>query len=100
MFFVLICRRVIIFLFILQFFQPPPFLFFLPPSIGQVWQGSSPGSLYTILMVDEGIERLGPAQYFHWAVENVPSTGEWWRGQEVQSITNYGDFAHWVDIAY
>ena len=30
------------------------------------------GALYTVMMLDEGIERLGGLQYVHWMVENVP----------------------------
>jgi len=30
------------------------------------------GSLYTIIMVDFGIKRLGGQKYFHWLVANVP----------------------------
>ena len=33
---------------------------------------SEPGSLYTILINDFGIERLQGAQFFHWLVTNVP----------------------------
>ena len=31
------------------------------------------GALYTVVMVDEGIERLQGRQFIHWMVENVPS---------------------------
>ena len=36
---------------------------------------SEPGALYTVMMVDEGIERLQGRQYIHWLVENVPGAG-------------------------
>ena len=30
------------------------------------------GALYTVMILDEGIERLEGAQYIHWMVKNVP----------------------------
>ena len=33
---------------------------------------TEPGALYTVVMVDEGIERLQGRQFIHWMVENVP----------------------------
>ena len=38
-----------------------------------LWR-TEPGALYTVMMVDEGIERLEGKQYIHWLVENVPGT--------------------------
>ena len=51
-----------------------------PPELGF---SGEPRALYTVMLVDEGIERLQGKQYFHWLVENIPSTGEWWKGEEV-----------------
>ena len=33
---------------------------------------SEPGALYTIMIIDFGIERFMGDQYFHWMVANVP----------------------------
>ena len=30
------------------------------------------GALYTVMMLDTGIERLEGLQYIHWMVENIP----------------------------
>ena len=30
------------------------------------------GALYTVLLVDNGIEQLLPAQFVHWLVTNIP----------------------------
>ena len=38
-----------------------------------LWR-TEPGALYTVMMVDEGIERLEGKQYIHWLVENIPGT--------------------------
>ena len=43
------------------------------------------GSLYTIIMVDFGIERLGGKQYFHWLVANVPNIYNIYTADEVSS---------------
>ena len=39
------------------------------------------GALYTVMMLDTGIERLEGLQYIHWMVENIP-------GNEVRSVVN------------
>lgn len=39
------------------------------------------GALYTVMMLDTGIERLEGLQYIHWMVENIP-------GNEVRSLVN------------
>jgi len=46
--------------------------------------GVERGSLYTIIMVDFGIERLGGQQYIHWLVTNVPNIYSIYRSDEVQ----------------
>ena len=33
---------------------------------------SEPDALYTVIIVDNGIERVLPKQYFHWMVVNIP----------------------------
>ena len=33
---------------------------------------SEPDALYTVIIVDNGIERVLPKQYFHWMVINIP----------------------------
>ena len=32
----------------------------------------APASLYTVMIVDNGIERVLPKQYVHWMVVNIP----------------------------
>ena len=34
---------------------------------------SEPGALYTVMIIDFGIERFMGDQYFHWMVANVPN---------------------------
>jgi len=41
------------------------------------------GALYTIVLVDNGIERLEGQQYFHWLVSNVPNGYSVASGDEV-----------------
>ena len=38
----------------------------------RLWWRTRPGSLYTVIIVDTGIAALQGAQYFHWAVVNIP----------------------------
>ena len=47
------------------------------------WSGDSPGDLFTIMIVDEGIERLNGQQYAHWLVTNVPGSGNALDGSEM-----------------
>ena len=37
------------------------------------WEGDR-NSLYTVMMVDQGIERLEGKQFIHWMVTNIPGT--------------------------
>ena len=39
------------------------------------------GALYTVMMLDTGIERLEGLQYIHWMVENIP-------GNEVKCLAD------------
>ena len=41
------------------------------------------GALYTIILVDFGIERLQGQQYIHWLVTNVPNGAQVKSGDEV-----------------
>ena len=47
--------------------------------------GVERGSLYTIIMVDFGIERLGGQQYIHWLVANVPNIYSIYTSDEVRT---------------
>ena len=38
----------------------------------RLWWRTRPGSLYTVIIVDTGIAALQGAQYFHWAIVNIP----------------------------
>ena len=38
----------------------------------RLWWRTRPGRLYTVIIVDTGIAALQGAQYFHWAVVNIP----------------------------
>ena len=38
----------------------------------RLWWRTRPDSLYTVIIVDTGIAALQGAQYFHWAVVNIP----------------------------
>ena len=42
------------------------------------------GALYTIILIDFGIERLEGQQYFHWLVSNVPNGYSISSGDEVR----------------
>ena len=44
------------------------------------------GALYTIVLVDNGIERLEGQQYFHWLVSNVPNGYSVASGDEVREV--------------
>jgi len=48
------------------------------------WEAEE-GALYTVMIVDEGIERLQPdgLQYMHWVVTNVPGSGKVYAGDEM-----------------
>ena len=45
------------------------------------------GALYTVMMLDTGIERLEGLQYIHWMVENVP-------GNEVKCLADCSAIIH------
>ena len=46
------------------------------------WPIDDEGALYTVLLVDNGIEQLLPAQFVHWLVTNIPGNAIE-RGQEM-----------------